>query len=82
MEIANTTASFSWSDAMYLKIIKETSETRASLDCYDIDYFLNIYEGLMLSDYLDALAKKDMVMKQEAIELANKQKKGKKKGGG
>lgn len=50
---------------MYIKIVSETSETRASLDCYDINYFIKLYEGLTLKDYVNALYNKDGIDKQE-----------------
>lgn len=65
----------SYWDTMYLKIVKETSETRASLDCYDIEYFFNLYEGLTLDDYVDGLLKKDSLMKQEEAAKLRQQKK-------
>lgn len=64
---------------MYLKIVRETSETRFSLDCYDISYFLSLYEGLALHDYIDGLYKADNIIKQE--EMARQRELTKFKGG-
>jgi len=59
---------------MYLKIVKETSETRSSLDEYDINYFLDLFEGLSLKDYVESIYRVDSAMKSEEIARANKTK--------
>lgn len=57
---------------MYLKITKETSETRSSLDEYDINYFLDLFEGLSLTDYVESIYKVDSAMKAEEMARARK----------
>lgn len=75
MDFANKTSSLSWVDFMYFKIITETSENRYSLDNYDINYFLNIFEALSLKEYISSLQMHDSVMKREQIEKASAMKK-------
>jgi peptidase E len=53
---------------MYLKITKETSETRSSLDEFDIYYFLDLYEGLSLQDYVAGLHNVDLSIKAHEAE--------------
>lgn len=46
------------------KITYKTSETRESLDKYDIKYMLSIYEYVELQDYLEAKVQEDANIKR------------------
>lgn len=59
-----------WIDFIYFKIITETSENRTSLDNYDINYFLSIYEGLTLKEYISSLYMRDTEIKRKEAETA------------
>lgn len=64
MEIANKTSSLSWVDYMFFRIVSETSETRQSLDEYDIGYFLKMYEAITLKEYMESLRLTDIEIKR------------------
>lgn len=49
---------------MFFKVVSETSETRQSLDEYDVDYFLKLHEAISLKDYLEELRFKDIEIKR------------------
>lgn len=63
MEIASKSLSLNWFDIIIYKIISKTSETRASLELYDIDYMLNINEAIELESYLESLQYKNADIK-------------------
>ncbi len=57
---------------MYLKIVSETSETKHSLDFYDVGYLLSLYEGLTLKSYIEGLYMRDSTLKQKEAEQQRK----------
>lgn len=53
------------------KITYKTSETRESLDKYDIQYMLSIYEYIELQDYLESKVQEDANIKRESATKNN-----------
>lgn len=49
---------------MFFRIVSETSETRQSLDEYDIGYFLKMYEAITLKEYMESLRLTDIEIKR------------------
>jgi hypothetical protein len=63
---------------MLYRIVSKTSETRISLDQYDLRYMFSLYEAIDLEDYIELLRMKDA----EAKALAERQQKSKGNGMG
>lgn len=40
---------------MYYKITSNTSETRHTLDFYDIDYMLSLHESILINEHIQTL---------------------------
>lgn len=75
MSVATETLSLKWWEIILCKVVSKTSETRATLDMYGVDYLMKMYEWMCYEDYIQALQSKDhqMKRKQEAT-LAQVQK--------
>lgn len=47
------------------KVVSKTSETRASLDMYDLDYIMKLYEAISLQEYMESLHHYDQMKRIE-----------------
>lgn len=65
MELARKSSTLKWWDFIWFKIVKATHETRWSLDQYDSEYFMNLYEAISLEEYTKDLYQYDMDEKRE-----------------
>ena len=65
MDLAQDTTSLRWWDYIIAKVVTETSETRYSLDQYDLEYLMNLYEVISLKDYMESLRNLDQLNKIE-----------------
>lgn len=64
MEVAASTLSLTWYEIILCKVIKNTSETRYTLDQYGVDYLMKLYEYLCFEEYTEALYAKDSDIKR------------------
>ena len=65
MDLATESLSISWWDFILGKVVMETSETRYSLDQYDLAYVMNLYEMLTYKEYMESLRVHDQTLKVE-----------------
>lgn len=56
--------SLTWYEIILCKVVKNTSETLATLDNYGVDYLLKLYEYLSFEEYVDAMYHKDVDIKK------------------
>lgn len=75
MSIASESFSLNWFDYLLYKVVSKTSETRYTLDYYDVEYILNLYEAIELNNYLDELKSYNSEMKRKEDEKAQSMKK-------
>lgn len=61
MEIASETLSLTWWQIVLFKVIKNTSETRYSLDAYGVDYLMDMFEYISFDEYMTALQHKSSI---------------------
>lgn len=72
MELAKKSFSLDWWWIILNKVVTTTSETRWSLDQYDVDYLMNLYEAISLEDYLKSLQTYDHLVKTDAQAVAKR----------
>lgn len=65
MELARKSSTLKWWDFIWFKLVKITHETRWSLDQYDSEYFMNLYEAISLEEYTKDLYQYDIDEKRE-----------------
>lgn len=70
METAEKTLTLKWYEIILCKVVKNTSETRSTLDQYGVDYLLGMYEYLTYEEYIEALYTKDTSIKKKQQENA------------
>lgn len=71
MEEAEKTLTLKWYEIILCKVVKNTSETRSTLDKYGVDYLLGMYEYLTYEDYIEALYSKNTSIKRKQEEKAS-----------
>lgn len=68
MSIASESLSLNWFDYIVYKVVSKTSETRFTLDKYDVEYMLNLYEAIELDAYFAELGVYNTEMKRKEEE--------------
>lgn len=72
MEVASSTTSVSWWEWILFKVVTKTSETRYSLDQYDLDYTMKLYEAISLQEYMESLHQYDNLKRIEEEKMLKK----------